>query len=100
MPWEELDLEKLAEKLGIDYSEVKAKQDLIKKIKSARKKHCITQENLAKSLGKTQSWIAKVESGIGTKNVSFEVLFKILSVMGYDYKITTKKISDPESLAA
>ena len=100
MPWETLELESLAEKLGLDYAEVKAKHELISKIKAVRNKHGITQVELAERLGKTQSWIAKVENGIGTKNVSFEVLFRILSILGYDYKITTRKVSDPESAAA
>ena len=100
MPWENFELEKLALKMGIDSSEVKAKHELIKKIKSARQKHKMTQKELAERLNKTQSWIAKVESGIGTKNVSFEALLKILTVLGYDYRITTRKIRNPESLAA
>ncbi|MCC6220322.1 MAG: helix-turn-helix domain-containing protein [Deltaproteobacteria bacterium] len=100
MPWEKLNLEELAEKLGIDYSEVRAKHDLVRKIKAARKKHSLTQEDLAKMLGKSQSWIAKVESGLGTKNISFETLLKILSMLGYDYKIVTKKVSNPEKVAA
>ena len=100
MPWEEISLEEIAEKLNVDYGEVRAKHDLILKIKKARKKHNLTQSDLAKLIGKSQSWVAKVESGIGTKPVTFETLFKILSVLGYEYKISTKKVSDPESLIA
>ena len=100
MPWETVDLKKLAERLGIDHAEVLAKHELIRKIKSIRQKNNLTQEDLAKKFGKSQSWIAKVESGIGTKNISFEVLFRILSVLGYNYKITTKRVSRPEKLAA
>ena len=99
MSWETLDLKEVAKKPGIDYSEIRAKHELITRIKSARKKHNLTQEDLAELLGKTQSWIAKVENGIGTKNVSFEALFKILFTLGYDYKITTKKISEPQQIA-
>lgn len=100
MPWETLDLQELAAQLGVNYSEVKAKHELIEKIKAVRTKHNLTQEDLGSMLGKTQSWIAKVESGVGTKSVSFEALFKILAALGYDYKISTKKISEPEIDAA
>ena len=91
MPWKEISTEKLAKQLGVNYAEIKARQDLIRKIKTGREKAKLTQEDLAKMVGKSQSWIAKVESGLGTKNVSFDVLFQLLSALGYDFKITTRK---------
>lgn len=91
MPWKEIPTEKLAEQLGVNYAEIKAKQELVRKIKAAREKAKLTQEELANMVGKSQSWIAKVESGVGTKNVSFDVLFQLLSALGYDFKITTRK---------
>ena len=91
MSWKTISTKKLAKELGIDHAEIKAKHDLIKKIRNARKKRKLTQEDLGDMLGKTQSWIAKVESGIGTKRVTFETLFKILSALGYDYKISTRR---------
>ena len=100
MPWETISLEQLAAKMGVDFETIKAKHELIEKIIGTRKKYSLTQEDLANMIGKSQSYIAKIESGIKTKNVSFETLFKILSALGYNYKITTKKVSEPESLAA
>ena len=100
MPWKKLDTEEFAKELGVDFETIKTKQALIDKIKKARKKHDMTQQDLADMMGKSQSWVAKVESGIGTRNVSFELLFQILAVLGYKYKITTRKIAEPETLAA
>ena len=91
MGFETITTKKLAKELGVDYIELKAKHTLIDKIIKARKRKKLTQEDLAKMIGKSQSWIAKVESGIGTKRVTFETLFKILSALGYEYKISTKK---------
>jgi transcriptional regulator with XRE-family HTH domain len=51
-------------------------------------------------VGKSQSYIAKVERGIGTKNVSFDMLFSLLAALGYKCKITTNKVSEPETIAA
>ena len=91
MGWQALTTKKLAKELGIDFAELKAKHALVEKIIKARNRKKLTQEDLANMIGKSQSWIAKVESGIGTKRVTFETLFKILSALGYDYKISTKK---------
>ncbi len=100
MPWVTISQEELAAELGIDYETVKAKHDLISKIVKTRKKYNLTQQDLANMVGKSQSYIAKIESGIGTKNFSFDVLLNILSALGYEYKITTKKVSEPDSLVA
>ncbi len=100
MPWKKIETKELAKRLNVDYETIEVKQDLIDKIKKTRKKYDLTQQDLAKALGKSQSWLAKVESGIGTRNVSFELLFKILGVLGYHCKVTTKKVSEPEDLAA
>jgi len=91
MGFETITTKKLAKELGVDYIELKAKHTLIEKIIKVRKSKKLTQEDLAKMRGKSQSWIAKVESGLAMKKVTFETLFKILSALGYEYKISTKK---------
>ena len=100
MPWKKIDTEKFAKELGIDIETIKAKHELIDKIKKARAKQGLTQQDLASKMRRSQSWIAKIESGVGTRNVSFELLFQILAVLGYRCKISTRKVSDPETMAA
>jgi hypothetical protein len=34
------------------------------------------------------------------KNVSFDVLFRTLISLGYEYKVVTRKVTTPEKLAA
>lgn len=100
MPWKVIKTEQLAKELGVDIETIKAKHELIRKIKKIRQDNNLTQEDLAKLINKTQSYVAKVESGLGTSNFSFDVLLGILKTLGYDYKITTKKVSSPGVLAA
>ncbi len=91
MPWEKVDLKVLAKRLGINYAEVREKHNLIEQIIKIREKQGQTQAQLAKQLGVSQARIAKIESGIGTRTVTFDVLLNILTALGYDYKVTTKK---------
>ncbi|MBI3582215.1 MAG: helix-turn-helix domain-containing protein [Nitrospinae bacterium] len=90
MPWETMSVDELAGKLGVDVAEVREKQRLIRKIVEARKGQKYSQAALAKKVGVSQGRIAQIESGIGTARVSFDVLLKVLSVLGLDYKITLK----------
>ncbi len=91
MPWETMSVEGLAEKLGVDIAEVREKQRLIRKIVAARKAKKLSQAALAKKVGVSQGRIAQIESGIGTAQISFDVLLKVLSALGIDYKITLKQ---------
>ena len=100
MPWKEIPTAVLAKQLGIDYAELKAKQDLIKKIRAAREKRNLTQAEFAKKIRKSQSWVAKVESGLGTKNVSFEVLFGMLTALGFSYRIAMRELPAASRKAA
>lgn len=90
MPWETMSVEELAEKLGIDIAEAREKQRLIRKIVAARKEKRLSQAALAKKVGVSQGRIAQIESGIGTAQISYDVLLKVLSTLGIDYKITLK----------
>ncbi len=91
MAWKKTSIEKIAESLGIDVSEVREKQNLIRLIIKARKNQGISQAVLAKKVGVTQGRIAQIESGIGTSRISFDVLLNTLTMLGYQFRIISKK---------
>ena len=91
MAWKELNLNELAKTLGVNVIEVKEKQRLIQLIIATRKKKGLTQASLAKKMGISQGRIAQIESGIGTAKITFDVLLNILTVLGYQYKLITRK---------
>ena len=93
MPWKETNPEKLAKSLGINESEVREKQRLIALIGDIRKKKGLSQVKLAKKVGVSQGRIAQIESGIGTRNISFDVLFGILALLGYDFQISYRRVA-------
>lgn len=93
MPWKEVSPEDLAKTLGINESEVREKQRLIGMISDVRRKKGLSQAALAKQAGVSQGRIAQVESGIGTRNISFDILFSILSRLGYDFRISYRKVA-------
>lgn len=90
MPWIAITSKQLARELGIDRAEMAQKHELIKRIIAVRQKLGLTQAGLAKKLGVSQSRIAKIESRIGTQKVSFDVLFRILSMLGCNYKVSVR----------
>jgi len=87
MGWKETSVEEIAKSLGVNITEVRAKQKLMKLIVKARKEKKISQTELAKKIGGTQSRIAQIESGVGTSKITFDVLLNVLSVLGFDFKI-------------
>ena len=91
MAWKELTVDELAKSLGINVAEIREKQKLIQLIVSTRKKKALSQAVLAKKMGVSQSRIAQIESGIGTAQVTFDVLLSILTTLGYQYKVVTTK---------
>lgn len=100
MAWKEISLEDLAEDLGLDYREVKEKHKLITRIKKVRKNRELSQAELADMVGLSQSRIARIEGGVGTKNMSFDLLFRILSALGYECRVSVRRMEDAESEAA
>ncbi|MBI2336840.1 MAG: helix-turn-helix transcriptional regulator [Deltaproteobacteria bacterium] len=86
-----MNIEEIADSFGINIEEVRAKQNLIQLIIKERKNKGLSQKSLAKKLGVTQGRIAQIESGIGTAQITFDVLLHILSELGYTFKIITKK---------
>lgn len=91
MPWKEISITDLAESLGADIAEVREKQRLIAMIIKIRRTKKLSQAKLAEKLGLSQSRIAQIESGVGTSKVTFDVLFHLLTSLGYDYKVVTRK---------
>lgn len=91
MAWKEVSLEQIATSFKIDLQEIKEKHRLIELIKKTRVELGLSQLNLSKKVGVSQSRIAQVESRMGTAKVSFELLLSILRKMGYDYKIVTRR---------
>ncbi len=93
MPWKEITTEKLAKKLGVDIAEIREKQSLIDLIKTARKKMGLSQVALAKKAGVSQARIAQIESEQGIARITFDVLFGVLRLLGYDFKIKMRKVA-------
>jgi transcriptional regulator with XRE-family HTH domain len=91
MPWKEISIDQLAKSLGANVSEVREKQRLIEMIVKIRKAKKMSQAVLAKKLGVSQARVAQIESGVGTSKVSFDVIFSILTALGYDYRVVTRK---------
>ena len=60
-------------------------------IKKRRQELAYTQAELAKLLNISQSRIAKIESGLSTKNISFDLLFRILTALGFEFKVVLGK---------
>lgn len=88
-----MDLSVLAKQLGVNESEVKEKQRLIERIIRLRKQMGLSQVELAKRLSVSQSRIAQIESGIGTSRISFDVLFNIITVLGFNYEVRLKRVA-------
>ncbi|MBN21737.1 MAG: hypothetical protein CL678_10665 [Bdellovibrionaceae bacterium] len=93
MAWKEMNIEELAESLGVNAIEVREKQKLIELIVKTRKKKGLSQAALAKKASVSQSRIAQVESGVGTHRITFDVLLNILVLLGFDFKISARKIA-------
>ncbi len=93
MAWKEMSLNELALSLGVSPAEVREKQKLIRLIVKTRKEKNISQSVLAKKVGVSQSRIAQVETGVGTSKITFDVLLNILTILGYNFTIVSKKIA-------
>ena len=62
MPWVTITSRELAKKLGVNYRELEQKHGLIEQIVEIRTRKGITQSQLARKLGVSQSRVAKIES--------------------------------------
>ncbi|MBN8550065.1 MAG: helix-turn-helix domain-containing protein [Deltaproteobacteria bacterium] len=91
MAWKEMTVEELAKSLGANINEIREKQKLISMIVKIRREKKLSQAALAKKLELSQARIAQIESGIGTAQITFDILFNILVALGYDYRVVTSK---------
>jgi len=91
MAFKEVSVDELAKSLGINANEVREKQRLIQQIVKTRKNLKLSQAALAKKVGVTQGRIAQIESGIGTSKITFDVLLNMLTFLGFDFKIVSKR---------
>lgn len=95
MPWRTIALDKWAEKLRIPIAELRQKNRLIDTIVKTRKRLGISQAQLAGIVGVSQSRIAQLENRTGMGRISFDVLLRLLSALGREYRITIRKTSLP-----
>ena len=91
MAWKEISVEELAKSLGANVAEIREKQRLVALIVKTRKEKKLSQASIAKKLGISQARIAQIESSVGTAKVTFDILFNLLIVLGWDYRVVTKK---------
>ena len=96
MPWKSVDLDEWADELGINIHELRQKDLLIDRIVKSRKQLSLTQAHLARMVGVSQPRIAQIENRVKIGKVTFDILLKILAVLGHEYKITTRKIRQPD----
>jgi predicted transcriptional regulator len=99
MPWQKVDLETWAEELGVNLYELRQKDLLIAQIITARKTLGLTQTQLAHLVNVSQPRIAQIESRVKIGSIKFDVLLNILTALGYEFQITTRKIKPGLSVA-
>lgn len=91
MSWEKVDLEKWASEMGVSLYEIDQKLKLRNRIIKLRKQLDMTQEELAQQVGISRSRIAQIENGVKLHKMSFDILFKVLHALGYEYIISARK---------
>ena len=91
MAWKEMSVDELAKSLGANTTEIREKQKLVSMIIKIRKAKKLSQTALAKRLEITQARVVQIESGVGTAQITFDILFNILVSLGYDYRVVTKR---------
>ena len=93
MPFKEVNLKNIAKDMDVSFEDLQEKQRLMDKIRQLRLKQGLSQVELAEHIGVSQSRIAQIESGVGTRKVTFDVLFHILHVLGYGIQVRLKKVA-------
>ena len=81
------------EALGLnDYDNwlITTKNKIIASIVKARKKHSISQKELAEMLGTTQPVISRIENGT-SRHITLDYLMRVVTVLGISPNITLKK---------
>jgi len=70
------------------YKDLQPKYEIIRAVLDARAKRGLTQVELARRVGTTQSAIARFESGTGNPTLSF--VQKVTKALGKEIKVTIK----------
>ena len=96
MPWQEVNLETWAAELGVDLYELRQKDQLIDQIVTTRTELELTQTQLAKLVGVSQPRIAQIENRVKIGTIKFDALFKILTTLGYEINIGTRRARQPD----
>lgn len=65
-------------------------------IKEARKKRGLNQDDVGKSVGLRQATISKIENA--SDGVKLETMFRVISFLGYDMYLKSKKESEEEPM--
>ena len=86
MPWEKVNVESQAEKLGVNIIELRQKDQLIEKVVKIRKWLGLTQIQLAERVGVLQLSIAQIENRTKIGKITFVVLLNILGILGHDFQ--------------
>lgn len=88
--WEDMKREALCDpEFRKEYEALKPKYDLIRAVLDARLKRGVTQAELARRVGTTQSAIARFESGVGNPTLDF--LSKISTAVGAKLEVRVSR---------
>ena len=93
MAWKKVNLEKWADDLGVDINEIDQKLKLRQLIIKIRSKKGLSQDELADVVGVSRSRIAQIEAGIKLHRTSFDIFLRVLQGLGYQYRITARKLA-------
>ena len=88
-----MDLVKWADEMGVDINEIDQKLKLRDMIIKIRNKKRLSQDELASLVGVSRSRIGQIEAGIKLQRTSFDVLFRVLQGLGYQYRISATKLA-------
>jgi len=93
------DVFELFEEMGFHHSEeekvfIEVMSQIGGQLLAYRKMHNLTQKDLAKKLGVSQSMVSKIETG--EKNISIRVLAKIVAALGGKIKISLGLLPEEE----
>ena len=69
---------------------ITTKNKIIASIVKTRKKQSISQKELAKILGTTQSVISRIENGT-SRHITLDYLMRVVTVLGISPNVTLKK---------
>jgi len=94
------DVFELFEEMGFHHSEeekvfIEVMSQIGGQLLAYRKMHNLTQKDLAKKLGVSQSMVSKIETG--EKNISIRVLAKIVAALGGKIKISLGLLPEEEN---